>query len=138
MDYFFFRTYNRRIARKQHFYRRSHPYEELSDEQFRGKFRMSKEVFSRFFELIKSDISIPSDDRGMPTKPTIKVLIALRFYASGSFQDMSGELLGTSQSQVSKIIEEVTTAICKKAKDVILMPTMSCIEKEECSCLCDF
>lgn len=43
------------------------------------------------------------------------LLVALRFYASGSFQSVVGDVTGLSQSSVSRVINKVSMALYRKA-----------------------
>lgn len=52
-----------------------------------------------------------------------QVLATLRFYASGSFQSVIGDVTGLSQSSVSRIINNVTTCLVELARQEIKMPS---------------
>ncbi|KAG0710936.1 putative nuclease HARBI1 [Chionoecetes opilio] len=52
-----------------------------------------------------------------------QVLVALRFFASGSFQNIVGDIGGPSQAAVSRIIRDVTNALSNKAVEEIRMPS---------------
>jgi DNA-binding transcriptional regulator LsrR (DeoR family) len=45
----------------------------------------------------------------------MKVFVALRFYASGSFQGVIADTFGLSQPSVSRAISDVSTALVKRA-----------------------
>ncbi len=52
-----------------------------------------------------------------------QVLMSLRFYASGTFQNVIGDVAGVTQGTVSKVIGQVTDVLHEKAKREIKMPT---------------
>ncbi|XP_042889388.1 putative nuclease HARBI1 [Penaeus japonicus] len=52
-----------------------------------------------------------------------QVLVALRFYASGTFQSVIGDSCGLTQASVSRIINSVTWILCEKARREIKMPS---------------
>ena len=54
---------------------------------------------------------------------SMQILIALRFFASGSFQNVIGDTAGVMQSSVSKCITQVTDILSEKARTDIKMPT---------------
>ncbi|KAL5238860.1 hypothetical protein ACI65C_006270 [Semiaphis heraclei] len=54
---------------------------------------------------------IHMDFRGLPVDMIFKVLIVLRFYASGNYQRVNGDILGLSQSTVSRVIKEISKLI---------------------------
>nr|XP_037279089.1 LOW QUALITY PROTEIN: putative nuclease HARBI1 [Rhipicephalus microplus] len=53
----------------------------------------------------------------------VQVLLALRFYASGSFQFIVGDTVAVSQSSASRIVAQVTDALCSLAAEYIRFPT---------------
>ena len=63
------------------------------------------------------------DGRGNPTPAHIKLLIALRFYATGTFHYVSAELNGYSQSLVCCIVKEVSAAIASQLPQYVTFPT---------------
>jgi len=52
-----------------------------------------------------------------------QILIALRFYATGNFQQVIGDTLGVDKSTVSRVVQNVTDALLKWTDDVISWPT---------------
>ena len=72
---------------------RFNPLEEYDGEQFRLRFRFRKDSV---FDLVKNlgkDLQHQSR-RGLPLTPMQQVLIALRFYATGTFERVIGDLFG--------------------------------------------
>ena len=55
-------------------------------------------------ESVSEDLEL-SKRKGSLT-PLLQALIALRFYASGTFQDTVGETIGVDQSTVSRTVLE--------------------------------
>ena len=84
---------SRRIARV--FRDRSNPLQEYSDVEFRVRFRLDKQCVIDLFDSIREhDYLNPSNRLGV-TSPMNRLLVALRFYASGSFQVISFILIYT-------------------------------------------
>lgn len=54
-----------------------------------------------------------------------QVLLTLRFYATGTLQQCSGDLFGVSKSTACKIIHTVSRTICNEFKHFIAMPRTS-------------
>ncbi|XP_042210294.1 putative nuclease HARBI1 [Homarus americanus] len=52
-----------------------------------------------------------------------QVLVALRVYASGTFQHVLGDTVGLTQASVSRIIRDVTQILTERARFEIKMPT---------------
>ena len=46
-----------------------------------------------------------------------QVLVALRFYASGTFQNVLGDSVGLTQASISRIIGDVTQILSEKARN---------------------
>ena len=57
---------------------------------------------------LKDQLEHPNRKGALP--PVLQVLLTLRFYASGSFQDICAELFGVDQSTASRTIQRVTEA----------------------------
>ncbi|XP_031339432.1 putative nuclease HARBI1 [Photinus pyralis] len=97
---------NRRVHR-----RRLDPFNELSDEYFIKVFRLSKALAQFLVHLLKDYIA-PAN-RSTDLDITTKVLVTLRFLASGSYQMDVGSnyYFGISQPSVSRCIEEVVNAM---------------------------
>ncbi|XP_045584851.1 putative nuclease HARBI1 [Procambarus clarkii] len=95
---------------------------DISDEHLLKYYCFPRHVILRFCDVLKNDIArITKRSRAIPCH-TI-VLVALRFYTSGSLQSVIADSTGLSQSSVSRIITEVTDAFYRKAVAEIKMPT---------------
>ncbi|XP_065295942.1 putative nuclease HARBI1 [Dermacentor albipictus] len=89
---------------------RLNPLELYSDEEFRSRYRFSKQSIVLLLKELR--LNRNDDKRGEPLPPVLKLLITLRFYASGAMQTVVGDLVNVSQPSVSRRIWEVTQAIC--------------------------
>ncbi|XP_060846471.1 LOW QUALITY PROTEIN: putative nuclease HARBI1 [Rhopalosiphum padi] len=104
-------------------------FEMYTDVQFFCRFRFLKEiVLNVIMDMIYEDREefIHTDNRGLPVERLFKVLIALRFYASGNYQGVNGDILGLSQSSVSRVIREISKLIASTTniKKWIKLPTI--------------
>ena len=61
--------------------------------------------------FIGDDIPEPENNRGRPLSPRTQLLVALRYYATGSFQIVHGDLQGVSQPSASRIVRSVLGAL---------------------------
>lgn len=86
-------------------------YEFLDDDQFYRIFRMTKISFDKLLNLIHEEITW-HDRRNSLTPPKIQLLATLRYYATGTFQQVQ-DLLGLTQPTISRIVERVSQAIAK-------------------------
>ncbi|KAK4303252.1 hypothetical protein Pmani_024842 [Petrolisthes manimaculis] len=82
---------------------RSNPFEDLAEEEFLLRFRLSKEC--------------------CPIPQHLQVLIALRCMATGEHQLTISDCYGVSQTSVSKCLRTVTPIIAQMARDYVKMPT---------------
>ena len=63
-------------------------------------------------------------NRGRPTSVGRQLLIALRFYAIGTFHDVTGQMAGFSKSHISVIITRVSHILSSIFKDLVKFPTL--------------
>ncbi|XP_075750216.1 uncharacterized protein LOC142814755 isoform X2 [Rhipicephalus microplus] len=110
-------------------------FEEFSEEEFRQCFRLSKRTVRSLCDELDPIIGCQRAS-GLSTER--KVLCALRFFATGSFQKSIGreEHIGMSQPAVSNTIHEVTEAIItvaarKMVADFLLTTAAKDEAKEE-------
>lgn len=111
------------LARNKYFYRTFDPVSEYNDKEFRERFRMSKQTFGRLHGVVSPLLHQSLDGRGSPTPTHVKLLVALRFYATGSFHYVTGELNGYSPATVCRIVKEVSAAIASLHPQYVTFPT---------------
>ena len=100
---------------------RRNPLEYMNNLNFFDKFRLSKEAALYIFGLIEGDFSrIPY--RGVYIPPILQFLGTLRFFATGSFQSVIGELFAISQPSMSRIVQRVSKMIASRQRDIITFP----------------
>ncbi len=97
-------------------------YEMYDEEQFRSRFRLTKDGFREMLNIIEADISA-HNERGNPIPAEIKLLLTLRYYATDTFQEACGDLCYISQPSASRIIKCVSEAIARLKIHYIQFPT---------------
>ena len=112
----------RQIQRNRIFRDRTNPFDEFDDVELYKKFRFRREDIITIIAEIADDIEHVNRQGSLPT--LLQVLTALRFYATGSFQDVCGEMIGIHQSTASRTITRVTEAL-----GWVLLPTQEEAEK---------
>ncbi|KAL5232614.1 hypothetical protein ACI65C_000024 [Semiaphis heraclei] len=87
------------------------PFQYLSDRQFIGMYRLSKDLCQSAIDMVRPFIKEPSRRSALTVEH--KVLTALRCFAAGSYQMDVGENRHSSVNQpsVSRIIEEFVNAV---------------------------
>lgn len=64
----------------------ANPFEFYSNHQFKYRYRFSKEVLRDVILPLVQDALNKPNQRGLPLSPLQQLLIAIRFYATASFQ----------------------------------------------------
>lgn len=116
--------------RRKYFYRKYDPLIEHNDKEFRAKYRMTKRSFRRLNEIISPLLPEADDARGRkPTSPEMKLLMTLRFYATGTFHYLNGEVVGYSAIHVCTVVREVSEAIASLLPAYVKFPSPSEIQQ---------
>ncbi|KAJ3661617.1 hypothetical protein Zmor_006005 [Zophobas morio] len=101
-------------------YRRNH-YEEWDEVDFFARFRLSKRCVANVLEQIEETITYPTL-RNDCLSAQNQLLLALRFYATGSFLSVAGDFCGIHKSTASKTIKRVSRALASLRPAYIRMP----------------
>ncbi|XP_063222478.1 putative nuclease HARBI1 [Bacillus rossius redtenbacheri] len=110
------------IPRRRIYLPRSNPFEEYDDKKFVMRYRLSKETVVRVLAQIEDNLTFNSN-RNRPVSPMNQLLLSLRFYATGAFMVVCGDLVGIHKSTVSRIIKRVTYNLAMLGRNVIKMPS---------------
>ncbi|XP_063848238.1 putative nuclease HARBI1 [Scylla paramamosain] len=102
---------------------RSNPFEDLAEEEFLQRFRLTKECVLNLLENIRGQLPIAADARGCPIPQHLQLLITLRCTATGGHQLTINDCYQVSQTSISKCLRTVTPIIAQMAKDYVKMPT---------------
>lgn len=98
------------------------PLERFEDSEFKKRYRFDKDtVTETLLPLVIEALEKPTN-RGLPIPPVLQLLVALRFYATSSFQVVSGDLRGISQPTVSRVIKKVSILIAERLGDFVKFP----------------
>jgi hypothetical protein len=111
---------------------RLNPLEEYSESDFYRRYRFSKACVAELSDLIRGDLPVKaSKNCAVPIE--LQLMTALRYYATGSYQIVTGDTLGLSQPTVSRIVTNVSTALSLHVNEFIHLPTqqdaMECKQK---------
>ncbi|CAI6376575.1 unnamed protein product [Macrosiphum euphorbiae] len=92
-------------------YTNENPFEEFSENKFIMTYRLSKDLMKWVINMVSPYMEPPATSRGLTIER--KVLTAIRFFASGSYQNDIGlsRYSALSQASVSNCITEVTSAL---------------------------
>lgn len=108
--------------RKDYVYRlRCDKFAVYDEKEFRRRFRLSKASVNFLHELIGEKLK-PLNDRKINLTPMDKILISLRYYATGTFEHVVADFIGTSEATVCNIIPSVSKQIASLRQSFIKMP----------------
>ena len=116
------RLVNRNIRRERVFRERVNPlYVYISSELY-DRFRFTDDGIIYLVNLLRYSLANVTF-RSFAVPPLLKLFLALRFLATGSFQIVIGDTLGLSQPTVCRIVWNVIRGICRLAPRFIKYPT---------------
>lgn len=93
------------------------------DTEFVNRYHMTKDSIHALRELLLPHL-LPLAPRGKYISPEHQLLVAVRFYVTGSFQAMTGDTYAISQASVSRIIVRVSEAIMHRLQSkFVAFPT---------------
>ena len=114
---------NRRALRRQRVFRdRTNPLDYFDDVDIIKRYRLSRPLILQLCDIVRDDICRLTN-RSSPLPVPLQVMVALRFYATGSFQTVIGDIHNVSKASVSRIVNGVSGAIARKSQHFISMPT---------------
>lgn len=108
--------------REREFRLRDMALENFTNEELRCRYRFGRDSLQFLTELLQDDLQRQTR-RNHALTPTVQLLVALRFFASGSFLQIIGDTVGLSKSAVSKIITDVSEALAGKQHQFIVWPS---------------
>nr|CAD7435405.1 unnamed protein product [Timema monikensis] len=98
------------------------PLEFYSEDEFRMRFRFSKDNVVNILHPLVEDLLKKPDQRGLPLPSIQKLMLALRFYATGNIQQVSGDLHGVSQATAGGIVHTISGLLAERTKDFVKLP----------------
>lgn len=102
------------IPRRLRFHIRDNPFEELTDQEFIRLFRLNKRAARNLLNIVEPHLIPPTRISAMDA--ITKVMTALRFFATGSYQMDIGKniYMAVSQPTVSRSIHEIINIITRE------------------------
>ena len=111
-----------RIPRRRNLKNRTNPFEIFDEQEFKMRFRFQKQTILWLTDLIGGDLR-PQTRRRQPISELNQILLTLRFLATGTFQQVIGDLFGVHKSTACVIIQRVVRKIAELKPHYIQMPT---------------
>ena len=113
---------NRRNIRIRPLRDRFNPLEEYHYEDFPLRFRLRKDSVIDLVKILEPKDLQHQTRRGLPLTPMQQMLIALRFYVTGTFPRVIGDLFGVSTFAACTTIHKVSKAIAKQRAQFLSFP----------------
>lgn len=114
------------LRRKRNFNLNENLLDGLSEAEVKSRYRFSRNSIQFITDTLAADLERPTG-RNRALKPQEQVLVALRFFASGSFLVVVGDTVGgIPKCTVSRIVSRVSTALVRKQHEFITMAINSC------------
>ena len=92
----------------------AHLDEYLSEKDVKSRSRFGRDSVNYLAELLSDDLARNTARNHAALSPHIQVLVALRFFASGSFLEVTGDTFGLPKSTVSRCITAVSQALVRR------------------------
>ncbi|KAI4455613.1 hat family dimerization domaincontaining protein-related [Holotrichia oblita] len=112
-----------RVRRPRINCRRPNNFEIWDDHNFFVRYRLQKDTVRRVLNRITNITSqILQICKNASLRPEEMPLLTLRFYATGSFLNVVGDLNGVHKATASKIVRKVSDAIASLSSEYIRLP----------------
>ncbi|XP_033759136.1 putative nuclease HARBI1 [Pecten maximus] len=100
---------------------RQNPLDFLSDQAIINDYRLDRESIYELCGLLQNNL-IRTTKRNMALPVSLQAMIALRYYASGSYMSVIGDAHGVSKMTVSRAIRDVSLILSNHARSYIKFP----------------
>ncbi|KAG0429789.1 hypothetical protein HPB47_023311 [Ixodes persulcatus] len=111
-----------RSLRRERLFRSRITIRDVPEHIFERYYSMPKEAILGLCDALAPSLRRPTM-RSCALPVDVQVLLALRFYASGSFQSVVGDVVHLSQASASRVVNSVSQAIVLMATEGIRFPT---------------
>ncbi len=112
----------RNVLRRERVFRdRLNPFDRYDDIDFKYRYRFSKDTVNNIIDMLEDELR-SNIHRPTNISPVIQVTIALRFYCTGSFQRVVGDMQGISVTSACNIIHRVSRALALRRRRYIQFP----------------
>ena len=101
--------------------------DDYTDEELRARYRFGRQSILYITNLLARDLR-RSTAQNHALTPLHQVLIALRFFASGSFLQVIGDTVGVDKSTVSRAVSDVARALAAK-QEMFIKLVKPCLVK---------
>lgn len=114
----------RQIRIERYIADRTNPLEVLLPHKVKEKFHFCPETIYYLCDLWENKLS-RTTKRSMALPPLLQILVALRFFATGSYFRVIGDTLGVSKSTVCLCVDIISNLLVKRSSKEISFPSMT-------------
>ena len=119
----FSNVFQQNLRRRDRIFRdMTNPFDIYDDTDLIKRYRMPRKSIIGLVDALHDDLEPPTS-RCHSIPATLQVLTALRYYATGSFQQVIADVAGLTQPSVSRIISRTSTALSRRVGMYIQFPT---------------
>ncbi|XP_023312922.1 putative nuclease HARBI1, partial [Anoplophora glabripennis] len=109
----------------------SNPFERYTNSELIQRIRFSRDTIeTTVLPMVYHNIR-DGDNRGLPVPPALKLYVALRFFATGSYQQVYADVATISQSSVCRIVREISEELARSLPRLIKFPAHTEILKRQ-------
>ena len=117
-----FMARNRRALRRERVFRdRRNHFDTLTEAELISRYRFDRAGIMELVRITEADLQHPTA-RNHALTPLQQVMVALRFYATGSMQIVVGDTIIVSQPTVSRAIRAVSVALARRINNFVHFP----------------
>lgn len=114
--------YRRAMRRERVIRDRTNPLDVYDDLECYQRFRLNRRGIMALVDMLREDLEHLTR-RNSALSPECQTFIALRFYASGCFQNLTGDMINVSQPTASRVIRRVSIALQRRLNRYVKFPT---------------
>lgn len=119
----------RNMERERIFRDRINPLDCFSDDELYEAFRFRRNDIIDIVNDLRPEIEVQKRSYTVPAH--MQVMVALRFFATGTFQSVVGDTVGISQPTISRIIHRVSRALVGQMPAWVYLPSQEEAEKQK-------
>ena len=101
---------------------RLNPLDMYDDVDLYMRFRFCRTEIKRITDLLANDLRHDTDRNGA-LSPSLQVCLALRYFATGSFQSLVGDSIQVHKSTVCRTVRSVALSLCRRINTFVGFPS---------------
>ncbi|XP_047041212.1 uncharacterized protein LOC124645450 [Helicoverpa zea] len=110
----------RMIRRPKQYKKRMNPLQDLSESDFRQRYRFSKANMLKIIDILRNDLRVDRCGGSIPVE--LQVMSVIRYWGRHEIQEDCADIHGMSQQTLSYLSKKVGIALASKSSIYIQMP----------------